>query len=743
MRRLTGFVLTMALLVPAAAMAGEADRTKTLGLEGTSELALTVARDGATTTVRGFRAGPYEGTHEQVARAFLADFGSLVGLDPEDATTLRHQRNESWRGRTMVHLQQQHAGVPVSGGSVMVKLDRASRPTLVTSTLRSGLTVDMTPAVDAGTVRATAEAAVGGLLQGSQEPQLTVVPTAGGGQLVYRVHVFTDAPPAAWQVTVDALSGAVRSVDDLRRQAQGTAYESNPVNGDASTVDIEHLNGDGSVLDGTYAVAASVVFDGGGEMGLEHLAIADTNGDFFYEPEEHSYTDPFSEVMAYYHTTQVSQYFEEVHGHSFGSAATIYSNYREEDGGSYDNAYYTEDQFGNTIMAFGQGSIDFGYDADAICHEFGHSIVEDRALLMGDWAPWDEYGIIFAKDAIHEGFADYWSATFMGDPIMGEYSLDWPAYGMSPRDLTNTKTCPDDLEFEGHADGEILGAAAWSVREAIGATLADEVMYAMLGNLPDGVSFASLAEVIAELVGDLADDGELTQEDLDAVTRALTDKGLYDCGRSMEVPLEETTEVPVELMWGSGALDDEQCEQFRERGFRLPLMFQQSFTFPDDQGPLEALDITFPMERQDGESTGENDFLYYVMFRKDELVKFDMETVEMGSGYEMDVPVPGDQDILLEELETSLHLTLADDQGLALEAGSTYYMTVLHQNCASADMFLTIEPAYGEFEGDDDDSADDDDDDGCNCRVAGDRTPALGGVALLVLMGVVLRRRMR
>jgi len=736
----------MVLLAPASAMAGEAPRAEELKtmLEGTSDRAFTVARDGATTTVRGFRAGPYEGTHEQAARAFLADFGALVGLDAQGTTTLRHQRDEAWRGRTIVHLQQLHHGVPVSGASVMVKLDREARPTMVTATLRSGLTVDVTPAVDAAAARATAEAAVEGSLQGSQEPELMVLPT-GGGQLVYRVQVFTDAPPAAYQVTVDALTGAVRSVKDLRRQAQGSVYEMNPENSDVITVDLNHLNGDGSVLDGTYAVAASVVFDGGGNMALEHLAVADENGDFFYEPEEHSDTDPFSEVMAYYHVTQISEYFVDVHGHSFGSAATIYSNYREEDGGSYDNAYYTEDQFGNTIIAMGQGSIDFGYDADAICHEFGHSIVEDRAMLLGGFSPWDEYGMIFAGDAVHEGYADYWSATFLGDPIMGEYSLDWPAYGMSPRDLTNTKTCPEDLEFESHADGEILGAAAWAVREQIGATLADEVAYATLGNLPDGLSFASLAEVIAELVGDLVDDGELTQDDLDAVNQVFTEKGLYACGRSMEVPLEETVEVPVELMWGMGSMEPEQCAQFREMGFRLPMMFQQSFTIPDDQGPLEALDITFPIERQDGQSTGEDDFRYDLMFRKGEMVKFDMEEVEMGgSGYMMEVPSPGDQDILLEEMETSLHLTLEDDQGLALEAGATYYMTMLHQNCASADMFLTIEPTYGEADDDDEElDDDDDDDDGCNCRVAGDRTPELGGLVLLGLLGAALRRRLR
>ncbi len=670
---------------------------------------------------------------------------SSLAMAAEDPT-LRRERVESWRGRTFVHERQLHHGVPVVGASRVVTLDRDGQVTAETSTLRDGLTVGVVPTLDAATAGGLATAAVPGVVEAAHEAGLAVVPTASGGVLVYRVEVFTAWPRSAWRVTVDAHSGAVRRVDELRLAAEGDVYETNPVNSpDPITVTLEGLTGDASVMTGSHAHVTSIGFDGEEPIYVQH-AVADQDGNFFYEPDDQDPEDAFVEVHAYYHVTAISQWFEDELGHEFGAPAQVWTNFREEEGGEYMNAFYTFDQLGNTIIALGQCSKDFGYDADAIDHEFGHSVVDDQAPQLLSWSSWDEYGSITAPGAIHEGFADYWSATFLGDPIMGEYSLNWPAYASYPRDLTNDNTCPADLVDEEHHDGLIVGGTAWQIRERIGAELADQVMYAMLGGLPEGTSFRSVAEGISARVADLVADGELTQADADAVEQILTERGMYTCGRSLPLELDVPHEVALDLRWGELEYDADQCEGRRERGRSSMLPFQLELRIPDDQGPLEALDIQLEMVRQDGNDIDEDDLFYQVMLRKDELVLLDSELHTTDSGHEYEVPIPGAYDVLAEEQPASLHFELDGD--LALQAGATYYLQLLHINCAAVDLAITASATFGEVEGDDDaadddDAAGDDDDgDGCSCRVAGADTAVPSAVLLALLLAAALRRRL-
>ena len=467
-----------------------------------------------------FRAGPYPGAPAQAAGQFLVEHGVALGVTAEMELAVVDAK--PWRGRTIVHLRQQHRGVPVRGGDVRIKVDGEGRVTWAGAVVHDGLTADVVPAVDAATAARTAADHLGVTPMATPSPVLGVVPN-GAGALVHTVHISTGAPIRSWEVTLDAMTGAVLDVTDLRRDALGNVYVYSPAHGDPTEVTLTDLTGDLDVMSGTYALVQSVVFEDD-SASYEHLALADEQGDFLFEPELYSNADPFVEVHAYHHVTELSHFFEDVHGHSFDGVMQVLTNYRDEEGTGYDNAFFTQDMMGNDVIAFGDGTYDFGYDAGVIAHEFGHAIVQARTDMLQDWMIHDEYGQNNAPNGIHEGMADYWAGSYQDQSLVSSYIP-------IGRDLDNDSVCPDDLTGESHDDGEIVGAAAWDIYQQVGKEASDAIVYGGLGLVSAAPTFAELAEAFIEAAGDLQSDGDITADDLAAIEVAMEERVMLACGR--------------------------------------------------------------------------------------------------------------------------------------------------------------------------------------------------------------------
>ena len=94
------------------------------------------------------------------ARAFLADHGSLFGIDSQ-ARELRTERTRvEAHGRSFVRFQQVHEGVPVMGGQLVVQLDGQGNTVATTGEVLPDLTLDVDPAVAAQTAQQRALAFV-------------------------------------------------------------------------------------------------------------------------------------------------------------------------------------------------------------------------------------------------------------------------------------------------------------------------------------------------------------------------------------------------------------------------------------------------------------------------------------------------------------------------------------------------------------------------------------------------------
>ena len=421
------------------------------------------------------------------------------------------------------------------------------------------------------------------------------------------------------------------------------------------------------------------------------------------------------------------------HGHPFDGATLVTTNYVYEDGSGYDNAFYTTDISGNQILCFGQGTFDFAYDAGVIAHEFGHSVIQTTTNMLMDWIIYDEYGANNAPNGIHEGLADYWAGTYQGRSEVSS----WVPVG---RDMDNDHVCPDDLTGESHDDGMIVGAAAWDIYLQVGKEAADDIVYGALLLVSQAPTFAELAEAMIEAASDLEEDGEITGEDLEAIQASLDDRGMLVCGRSLPIDPDEPFEYELGLFMGMQELDEEWCDRMREMGVNFMPAFQFSLTTPPAaDGVLEELEISIDMDRYDGGSFGEAELLYTFMIREGEMVTVDFETIETPGGYEMETPIPGESDRQLDDNPDEIVITL-EDEDIELLSDTTYYMTLLHRNCAAADMTLEVEFTIAAPPADDDDE--DDEGDGCSCRLSGGppAVPVAAGLGL-ALLGLALRRR--
>jgi MYXO-CTERM domain-containing protein len=648
---------------------------------------------------------------------------------------------QSRGGSTTARLGQLHEGVPVLGSTAVVRVDQRGDVTWSRASLAEGLTAGTSPSITADQALA---AAMGSTPDAeASSPALAVLPDGHGGALVYAVRVFSEAPLLSLEVLVDAHTGEVARVRDRIVSAWARAYETSPVHGDPIEVELSDLVGDGTVLEGEYAVAQSIT--SGNSLGsAEHLAVADEAGDFLYDPIEPSVDDPFAEVNAYYHVTRAASYFAESFGHEFDSNIEIYTNFFISQPNDCANAYYAQDMMGNDLLIFGQYEMDFGYDGDVVLHEFGHLINHDRAPLEMEYFYHDDHGMFAGPSAIDEGMADYWSASLQDSSTHAEYSSG--ALGMG-RELDNDRTCPGDVVGESHHDGQVVSGASWEIREALGAEIADELMYEALGLISGRPTFGEFAEAVSAIAREKQGYGELTVEQAATVDDVLEGRGLLDCGRS--VPLDDgvTTDLMLDVFyWLYGATWTDECQALQDSETRFGAYFQLSFTTPPAlDGELLELAFDLDIEAEDG-TLDAGDLDYTVYLRREEMVTFEMvETANpvlfaySGSG---PMPLADQYDLAVDGSPGSIVLTPSGE--LALEPDTTYHLAVSHMTCETARLSITPTLSLEQApEGDDDDDEADEsgDEQGCQCGQGRATGAGPAGLGLLALLGITAIRR--
>jgi MYXO-CTERM domain-containing protein len=720
--------LAALLTVPSLAFATEADVLRA-GLEASHVRSLVFERQGGSLLAHGFRAGPYAGDAQQVAQAFLTEHRALLGIEPDE---LAFVASLPAHGARILRLQRQHQGLPVAGAYASLRLGDDGRVSMLRSHDPGELSLDTRPGIDAAAAAALAleAAALPGVIDGEPAPVLEILPRGGHALLVWRVALSCDAPLRSVLVTVDAHSGAVLGVTDRRREASGWAWDQSPLDGDTIEVELMDLSGDQDAMTGSQVRVESVAFEGGSQITTQ-LALPDDAGDFFYEPDEDAADEPFAEVHTYHHLSTLRRFFADSLGHEFDGQLQAYVNYREDEGGTYDNAYFSQDMYGNDMLVFGQGSVgDFSYDTDIVAHEHGHAIIEARTAFPQDFIVYDDYGWNNAIGGIHEGVADFWAGSYQGDSMVGEY--------IPVRDMDNDATCPEDLSGESHDDGEIVGGAAWAMSQVIGMEAAEVVVYDALGMLSSSPTYAELAEMMIAVAYELVDAGEIEAAAVEQVEAVMDERGMLRCGRAFDLEVGEVSIFQVNLIMGLTELPESMCDMAHEQGFALTMPFQLALTTPPaSEGELERIVLAFVMSSLYGGSVDRDALDYSLYLRKGELVTFEMESVSTGMGFNLDVPHAQDYDLAFEGNPTAIVL---DSSNIEIESDTTYYLAMRHMNCVAVDMGVGSELAMVEqIEDTGDGGGEEPKACGCSARPSG--APAALLVGLLGLLGLARRRR--
>ena len=141
-----------------------------------------------------------------------------------------------------------------------------------------------------------------------------------------------------------------------------------------------------------------------------------------------------------------------------------------------DNSYY--DSVVDKI-SLGRGGVDDAEDPEVLWHEFGHAIQSDQ---VPGWGFGGQTG------AMGEGFGDYIAVTMSQATSRNTARtpaacvMDWDATSYTrrtPHCLRRTdrsKSFPDDLTGQVHADGEIWSRALWDINRKLGRDRATRII---------------------------------------------------------------------------------------------------------------------------------------------------------------------------------------------------------------------------------------------------------------------------
>jgi hypothetical protein len=614
----------------------------------------------------------------RVAESLVQD-GVAVDLVVRDERT--------WRGRTRLHLQQAHGGVPVIGGGVVAQVEPDGGIPLVQGRVHEHLMVSTSPALSAaGAQRLAVERVPRAGVSGPAT--LHVLPDGGAGRLVWRTLVPTAGPEPTWRVLVDAHDGTIRVAAPFGAHAVGRVFGNRAVDEQIIDVDLEGLPEDAEAMEGGVVRVRSQAWDGEDEVEVAH-AVPDEAGDFIFEPDHAAPDDAFAEVNAWWHATRTHAYFADVHGHDLPDRVDVLVNNTGSPGGAYDNAFFTYGEDGRYTLTFGQGAdMDWSYDPGIVIHEFGHGIVNDQTGMLESISypiNMDEFGLHPAPGGLTEGLPDYWSTTRNDRSTQAEF-----ADGTPIRDSDNDATCPDSILGEAHQDGVVVGGTTWEIREALGAEATDQLVYGatgLAGGTPTYAEFAAALVVTAEA---LVADGMLTDAELDTVATITAERGLTQCGRAVPV----TADTPAAFVWlGADLFDASLCDLVRGVGVQLTPPFQLEATVPAPPQGEEITGLVVSLEATPLSlgALEEDDLQYSLVGATGELVRFEVQPLELLGSTFMLPKEPANAAWSVPDQPTQTVLQAGDIGSGSFAPGEQIYLTLAGMNCRTTNAQVSIE----------------------------------------------------
>jgi uncharacterized repeat protein (TIGR01451 family) len=470
---------------PASPSSGSAPLPCDLEVERTGRIVLSHCEEGEVLP-RG----------ESGARRFLRAHAETLGLS-EDLAALETVEVQHGLAGTRTLFDQKLAGLPVHDARISVNQNADGTVTGVFSTYHASLKEPSAlPSLSATQAEEVAQNAAGttSLRMPSQVEPVWFLTSGSELRLAWRLMVYSAEPLGDFLTLVDDSSAKVLLQENRIAfdTGSGLVYQPNPIQSSGNMGLADSNDSTSNVLDAERVNVPLLGLDSGvGTLRGEYVDLVSLPGGLDV-PDADEITrvyqydrsdDRFEQVVIYSTIDAIQRYF-----HSLGFDSDVGIDNGIRDFPTLANAHWnTDDQSfyssGNDAIHFGDGGVDDGEDADIIAHEFGHAVQHDQNACWGGGA----------MGAMGEGFGDYLAASFFADAgdatFQGSHAAcvgEWDASSFSSstppclRRVDGNKQYPDDYVGNPntlHSDGEIWSRALWDLRQALTATVADQLVF--------------------------------------------------------------------------------------------------------------------------------------------------------------------------------------------------------------------------------------------------------------------------
>lgn len=386
---------------------------------------------------------------EETAQNFLAAHSQELHIDPASLELVRQQ--ESLTAYHLVY-QQLSNGIPIDTAGITLSISKSTQaiyqyftaiiPHPTATVFKENISIEQ--AYDA----AWAYVGVSGGIYQDPKAELKYKQLVRGLTLVYSIDLSPTAPYGSWQVDVDAATGKVVNVRDLRinekkipipptfgthqptsnRTEAFSKYQKKA----GQLEDITELkNGNARVFDPDpkTELGLSTLVDTSAASAFDNAYVQRTLLDINFAKGVYTLKGPwvqiidfdlptdaptstpdgnwnfsrgnegFNEAMTYFHLDQSQRYIQSL-GFKGSTGIQFRSIEADADGANGDDNSYFQPSTGR--LAYGHGCVDDNEDADVILHEYGHAI---NASINPNWEGGD-------TGAMGEGFGDYWAMSY-------------------------------------------------------------------------------------------------------------------------------------------------------------------------------------------------------------------------------------------------------------------------------------------------------------------------------------------
>lgn len=142
-------------------------------------------------------------------------------------------------------------------------------------------------------------------------------------------------------------------------------------------------------------------------------------------------------------------------------------------------------------IEFGTGGVDDAEDADAIVHEYTHAAF--HAIVPGAYAG-------SQRQAVEEGVCDFMAVAYSNkySTHQSAWVYNWDGHNefWDGRNLINSKKFPASVTNFPHQDGEIFGAALYSLAQEIGYDTTVKLVFSALPLFISNISMPAAAELM-------------------------------------------------------------------------------------------------------------------------------------------------------------------------------------------------------------------------------------------------------